>query len=253
MSQSRRRMLMGAASGSGDQDTGIFLNNGNPIVFHQTPLVYENNQFRFQTSWNEITSYGTKFGKVEGSTYFGFDDVYGIDLDGYRLLTNEEFQNTLRSVSYQANRPGCTYTWDGGSQTGARYAGVHVSGGVFSGIYGVSGHIIFPDEGIITGPQLTINGYRTLLTIDQVNSLIKQKCLFLPCMEYCNFNGSGWNPSRQFNQGYYWLGTENSVIDAILVHSLCTGLYQCNIQTLSSASQGGTKVWNMPVILCRDA
>ena len=249
----RRRLIR--PTGPAVAETGTI----NGLVFAQNPVVYDNNEFRLQTSWDETNSAGSKYGAVNGSTYFNFSEACSINIEGYRLPSSTDIKNSIADLY---SRTGSEYIWDGGNVSNARYVLVWCSFYLY-GYYGTRGMLFFPDGKTINGPEMSaINKINSsvLLTYEELNSLIKQGCLFLPCVAYANYNYSGWNsfdPSGNVygKQGYYWTSTDlGTNSNAAYVHVRVLGGWNKGIDTTYSSSDPNTdKIWCMPVILCRDA
>lgn len=183
MSMFRRSLFVSASSEVGPEC--IFDNT----IFYKYPLVYDNNAFRFQTSWNECNSFNSKSGLTNGSTFFSYDQVKNINLDGYRIPTENEIDKL-----YSSSRIGGTYS----SVSGAKYSHVQIGSNRAT--------IFFPDNCKIKGPALYINSNNyTTLSIEELASLTEQHIMCLGFNGYYNPNGS-WSWLQ-------WMG-DNTTLEA---------------------------------------
>ena len=64
------------------------------LEINPMPVIYKHGKFQFAKSWDQL-SYKKKFGLKEGSTYFNWHQCDGINIKGWRLPTEKEWQKIL--------------------------------------------------------------------------------------------------------------------------------------------------------------
>ena len=197
-------------------ETGAFTGaTGGSFVFSNHLLIRENGVIRLQSSWNEYCSYSENSGitRTGTTTYFissaetatGNSYVIGdysayTAQQGYYVFGNGLGPNT--------GRTGSNYN----GTTGWCYARVVVNPISYGNrdIINCSAYIFFPDGENITGPTLVKNSMTgsTSLTTAQIDALVKQGVLFLPCLGKCESRIGSLSPSWSGVQqyGYYQEG-----------------------------------------------
>ena len=174
------------------------------------PLAYKNGKFVISKDWKQ-NSFGKASGKTEGSTYFNWNEVRDINLDGWCLPTTKEWEAILGT-----NRKGAIYN----GKKNSCFAYIEVDG-IHDGL------LLFPDNAIINGIQIIgINqqGIATELQDEdptnvgeqQLKELLEQGCVFIPAIGFRDTviglndgdvrQEGGW--SEFDHLGIYWLNDE---------------------------------------------
>lgn len=185
------------------------------LEFSKGPLYYNGTNYELKDDWT-ICSYGSKTGKIEGSTYFtfpkmgelfeksGFGNADGnIDnlldpLNGWRMPTKDEYVSL-----YGNTRNGSTVN----NVQNAIYAVIQVTDITFAGQNSAKGVLFFPDDIVITGATLTVNNSTvTDITTSQLNEYLNQGCIFIPISG--NFDNGDWEGINSYCR--YWTATEQS-------------------------------------------
>ncbi len=233
------------------QDIAVGASNNNTakdctfggLQISKGPLYYDGSEYKIADSW-QMNSYGTAYGKTEGSTYFNFIEMGQLfekadysstdgsientldPLDGWRLPTIEEWEKIVNIDP--TIRPGSTVN----GTANAHWALIQLDGVSISyeeDYQKVRGLLIFPDNKIIigktliktdelyyyeedefTGDVLIDEDYCTYgVTLAELNVYIEQGCIFLPYSCYYDPGfGNDWFMSG--NCGYYWSSTDSA-------------------------------------------
>ena len=156
-------------------------------MFTPGPLVYESNQFRVQTEWNEVNSYRSKSGKTNGSTYFSLVNIgqqfdsRGSSYDGSSEINNanpmsfdgkNDWIVPTESIFKKLIGTASGYKRNGSTVNGtanAHWARIAVSN--YAGQSTVSGILFFPDDENIVGKTLGTPDYQydTVVSYLQMN------------------------------------------------------------------------------------
>lgn len=170
------------------------------LMISPGPLVYRNNQFELQSSWNEVSSYSSVYGNTNGSTYFSFielgqrfdsrgssfstssgsinngNPLSFSDYNDWRVPTIDEFKIILTTSS--ATRPGSTVN----GKTNKHYAFIITNNILYAGANYARGTLVFPDNKIIVGKNLSYTdaetGKTTGVTSAELNTYLNQGCIF---------------------------------------------------------------------------
>lgn len=219
------------------------------LVFASGPLYYGSNGYEIKDSWN-YSSYGTVYGKSNGSTFFSYIEMGDLfkksgfttsdgsilntldPLDGWRLPTKDEWDYMTGTARTGSSVNGAS---------GKHYAFInfdHDGDGNTSNIYGV---LLFPDGETITGASLSNLDNTTTnanLTAAQVNDYLSQGCIFLPAEGYCQ--------SGSFDGNNTYIGYWSSI----------EGLTNSDAYIVTKSSTLGTDTYSktsyLPVYLVRD-
>ena len=237
--------------------------------FYQYPLIYENGGFRLQTEWDEACSYGKKYGRTEGSTFFCQYDVKDVVIGNYRIATSDDF-SVLKFMfnngvnAYSNNRVGSTYN----GTPGALFSFVRIYR--MNGIGGIYGYIFFPDGCVINGVTLSYMNPNysgadigqtspsinyNIVTRDQLIELLAQGVLFMP---FLGSYGYGYGTSQGWQNidvsGHFIAGDSTSGAGtkyAYWVNGVNDG--RVIVGAGGGTGESATPVpYYFPAILCRD-
>ena len=180
---------------------GLEISRG-PVFFHQGKFVHPES-FAVPYGW-KINSYEKAFGKTDGSTYFNWNEVRDINLDGWRLPTKDEWEKIV-----ETSRRGAVYN----GKPGSCFALIQVDV-PFAGRETCNGVLLFPDDAVINGIEIgNINQcYKDDVSELNLNVLLKQGCMFLPASGCYDSDVDGWYYGG--NEGNYWSSTQNGTNDA---------------------------------------
>ncbi len=183
---------------------GLQISQG-PVFFHQGKFVHPES-FPVLYGW-KINSYEKAFGKTDGSTYFNWDEVRDINLDGWRLPTIAEWEAITTTDA--AVRSGSTVN---GTEN-AHWAFIQLTGVSHAGSSNPYGLLLFPDGATITGQTIEVDAENdtTGVTLTELNEFLAQGCVFLPASGYYH-DGGDWYVGGDV--GRYWSGTQISAGNA---------------------------------------
>ena len=181
--------------------SSITYGNFGGLMFSPGPLVYENGGFRIQNTWDEVTSYGSKYGKTNGSTYFRESQLptgyltFG-DFTDWKAPTQAQLKILVGTISGYA-RNGSTVN----GNTRKHFCRV-LTNITFHGTPDIWGYIFFPDDKTITGKTISYFDTTTAtegFTYSDINNYVKQGCVFLPT---CGFYRSGFGQGESLAGSY---------------------------------------------------
>ena len=191
------------------------------------PVAYEGGALVLKDDWN-YDSYGTEYGKTEGSTYFSFVNLgqlfdnasFNVNegaiennldpCDGWRLPTGTEV-NTIFTTS-SATREGSTVN----GNINKHYARIQLTGVTHAGSDTPTGTLVFPDNEMITGKALSGMDNSTIttgFTLSELTDYLHQGCAFFPDMGIHNSSGDSWEESEQYiwtNGRYLYTGVNHT-------------------------------------------
>lgn len=221
MSKFRRRQMLAAAVSDGGGG-GVFpIYSFGGVEICPAPLYYGASGFKVKDSdWNH-DSYGSAYGKTNGSYIFSFldlgsffdsrgpsfgvssgdiDNANSVKFDGrqWRVPTKTEME-TIFTTS-PAVRVGSTVN----GSVNKHYARIRLTGVTHAGSSTPTGFLIFPDGGVINGKQIsTLDVWYDLtdgFTESDLNNYLSQGCAFIPASGECT-SGS----FRNGGEAVFWL------------------------------------------------
>lgn len=209
------------------------------IAITPGPLYWSGGIFNIAPAWNDPswvslanTSYGSIYGRNEGSVYFALSDMASI-FDSKGEGWEDTFKNQSGYGSFDIDNSGTVsygdYDWRMITKTEARlltgtayddnWNPITRSGSTVNGTAGCywadvrvtsdtafinnrKGVLLFPDDVVMTGADVSCNsstgGPGTTLTEAQVDAYVQQGCVFLPCwgQRYMDTSGDLWNDCK---------------------------------------------------------
>lgn len=190
------------------------------ISIAPAPLYYGANGFEISENddWS-ANSYNDKYGLVEGSYYFAYDElvnyfhvsppsistslainnkrtISAFNRTGWRVPNKEEMSRVLNYAGTQ--RPGSTVN----DINNVHWSNIRITDISFGTNSYTNGCLFFPDNKVITGVSLTYDSsnYTSVLKSD-IDNYLNEGCVFIPCGgEYSNSNN--WK-NLELIGGYY--------------------------------------------------